>query len=138
MDYAARMAAWQAVHILAALWVVIVFVSQAAIYRRTLRFTWEQAWLTCLFANLVGFAGSGILAAVVGAFTGRLRANSRGALILEFAVFALATALEVLVVVRFNARCPDRRRLYRVAVVVNTLTNAVPIVAVRMIGSFMG
>ena len=138
MDYAARMAAWQAVHILAALWVVIVFVSQAAIYRRVLRFTWEQACLTCLFANLIGFAGSGLLAALVWSFTGRLGPSSPDALLLEIATFIVATALEVLVVVRFNARCPDRRRLYRVAVILNALTNAVPIVAVKLIGSFMG
>ena len=138
MEYPARMAAWQAVHILAALWVVIVFVSQAAIYRRVLRFTWEQAWLTCLFANLIGFAGSHLVATLVGAVSGRLRPNGPGALLLEIATFILATALEVIVVVRFNARFADRRRLYRVAMILNALTNAVPIVAVRMIGSFMG
>ena len=138
MDYPAIMAAWQAVHILTALWAVIAISLQATIYRRALRLTGEQAWLTCLFADLIGFAGSGLLAALVRTFTGRLRSNSSGALLLELATFAVATALEVLVVVRFNARCPDRRRLYRVAVVVNAVTNAVPIVAVRVIGAFMG
>ena len=138
MDFPARMAAWQAVHILIALGAVIGFALQAVIYRRALRLTWEQSCLTCLFANLVGFAGARLLAAFVWVFCGQLGPNSPGALMLEIATFVLATALEVIVVVRFNARYPDRRRLYRVAAILAALTNAVPIVAVRLIAHIMG